>query len=303
MGLRLYDLGDIPEVPDAPPSGGFLRAGDRLLRLGPAGVVWTLRTPEPARWSVGGPLVYVVAGGDLRALDARTGDTRWSAAVGGAVAEVAADGDGVVLLAGEPGARWTRGWTAHGEAGEPADAGACDRVVRVAGTVWLGAEDGVYRLAGERATRVLAARCRALLARPSGVQALVDTAQGRPGLMEDDGMPLVWGFLSPDDTALLPWGDAEWLACDRATGRGLRVVDRRLQARWTPDLHVPLRDLATAGGCAVAELVGDTPRIAILHPSTPEPLELYVDGVDALYGDGPFLLVTHGGVSRLYWIG
>lgn len=297
MDLRVYDLGLLDGVvPAAPPSGGLLWDTEgRLHGLSAEGVAWSWALPARPRWSVAGRRAWVSLGETLACVDAATGQTVFQLALPGPAVDLFATDAGVdVLLAGS---RLELDRYGRIRASVPVGV-PCTQVVRVGTTIWLGGDAGVLRgSSGDAPARFYAGACRALLARPGGMEAIV--AAGL--LHEEGGLPLVWGFPSPDDAVLLPYGAEEWVICDRATGAGLRVVDARLRARWTwSDAPGPVRDVAVVGDCLVVDVVADEPLLGLLRPGATPLLLAQAAPIDGLAGDAAHLLVTHGRVSRLY---
>lgn len=299
MDLRVVDLGSLPGVvPARAPAGGFLwdREG-RWHRLGPEGLVWTWAPPAPPRWATWGRRVYVALDDTCLCIDTATGEGIWEVGLPGAAVEITASAVGVDVL----GRGWLLGIDRLGRVrGEGRLDAPLDQLVRDGTTLWLGGPEGIWRLdADGPPRRFFAGRCRALLARLDGVEALVDT--GSPGLLrEEGGTPLVWTFPSPDEAVLLPFGDEAWVACDRASGRGLRVMDSRQRVSWSW-AEAPVRDVAVVEGCVVVDVVSDEPLLGILRPEGGAVLLLPLPApVDGLFADGPYLVLTHSDVSTMY---
>lgn len=294
MELRVVDSGVLDGVaPAAPLSGGVVWDGRTLLALGPEGVRWRRPVVGRPAWSRSGRRLYVAEQQGLSCLDALTGALTWTLALGTSVRALAAAADGVDVLGGGLLRFVSRYGEVRAERPLPAPTRA---IVRADQVRWLGAEDGIWRVEGTDAPRrVYTGVVRGLLARQSGVQALV----GDDALfLEEEGLPMVWSFCSPKDTVLLPYGTAAWVACDRATGRGLRIVDARRHTLWRWS-GPPVRDVVVAGGQLAIDAIGERPTIGIVGPGLP-PLWIAADApIVALDAEDDLLVVTHAHASRL----
>ncbi len=251
MGIVLRDLGQLDGLipDDAPRDGMIWDARGVWARVDDGRVTWTRPLPRRPSWSGHRRWLYVSADGALAALDARTGQALWqveaaaralTAWEGGVHALV---GDQVVTLDRRDG----RARVSHPVVG--------DSLTARGSTAWVGGPAGVVRVDGG-VRRVSERACRALVSRSAGVHALLEGG----GIVVDDGMALAFPFPDADQAVLLPWGEDDWLACDRRTGAGVRRIDARGGTRWAWE-GPPARDVAVAGPCVAVD-AGDGVYVA-----------------------------------------
>lgn len=294
MELRVVDRGMLEGVvPAAPLADGVLWDGARIIAIGPTGAAWNLTFDQAPLWARHGRRLYLARGTTLTCLDHADGTPVWQVRLDAPALDLAAAADGVDVLL--PGALFTlsRRGDLLDELRLPPHTRALSRVGKVR---WITTDEGLLRWDGDdEPRRLYTGVVRAVVARPTGMEALVD----RDCLFrEDEGVPMVWSFYSPDNVVLLPYGREDWITCDRATGANLRVVDTRRRPRWVWD-GTDVRDVVLVAGRIVVESVSDEPTIGVLGPETP-PLWLAQDtAIEGLHGDGDLLLVAHAASSRL----